>query len=191
MFQEAVAADLRAGREMVDKLASRVDKLKSSPDGEDTVVLGGHTLRSKKDVQALLESHLGVNCDIPAGAFASLQFLLNEVMLTLGCSMPTLDDLSRLKRLDVRAIDLRCTQALMAMLPVFITSSRLTTHAYKESSGGAARFKAFPSYTEWGVKSDEDKLQYKCFRALDEVCNDWRIILEILWGTQPSCNLMQ
>ena len=168
-FQEAVAADLRAGREMVDKLAGRVDKLESSPDGEDTVVLGGLTLRSKKDVQALLEGHLGVNCDIPTGSFTSPQFLLIEVMLTLGCSMPTLDDLSKLKRLDVRAIDLRCTQALMATLPVIITSSRLSTHPYKGSADGSSRFKAFPSYAEWGVKSDKDKLQYKCFRALEEV----------------------
>lgn len=170
-FQEAVAADLRAGREMMDKLAVRVDKLESAPDGEDTVILGGNTLRCKKDVQSLLETHLGVNCDVPAGAFASPQFLLNEVMLTLGCTMPTLDDLSKLKRLNVRAIDLRCTQALMATLPVFLTSGRLSTHAYKGGSGNAARFKAFPSFADWGIKSDEDKLQYKCFRALEEVCN--------------------
>ena len=91
---------------MMDKLAVRADKLELAPDGEDIVVLGGNTLQCKKDVQALLETHLGVNCDVPAGAFASPQFLLNEVMLTLGCSMPTLDDLSKLKRLDVCAIDL-------------------------------------------------------------------------------------
>ena len=170
-FRDAVGADLRAGREMMDKLAVRVDKLESAPDGEDTVVLGGNTLRCKKDVQSLLETHLGVNCDVPAGAFASPQFLLNEVMLTLGCTMPTLDDLSKLKRLDVRAIDLRCTQALMATLPVFITSGKLATYSYKGSGGSSARFKAFPSFADWGIKSDEDKLQYKCFRALEEVCS--------------------
>ena len=74
--------------------------------------------------------------------------LLNEVMLTLGCTMPTLDDLSKLKRLDVRAIDLRCTQALMATLPVFLTSGRFSTYSYKGSGGGSARFKAFPSFAD-------------------------------------------
>ena len=170
-FQDVVTAYLRAGREMMDKLAVRVDKLESAPDGEDTVVLGGNVLRCKKDVQALLETHLGVNCDVPAGAFASLQFLLNEVMLTLGCTMPTLDDLLKLKHLDVRAINLRCTQALMATLPVFLTSGRLSTYLYKGSGSGSAQFKTFPSFADWGIKSDEDKLQYKCFRALEEVCN--------------------
>ena len=85
--------------------------------------------------------------------------------------MPTLDALSKLKHLDVRAIDLRCTQVLMAMLPVFLTSKRLSTYSYKGSGGSSVRFKAFPSFADWGIKSDEDKLQYKCFRALDEVCN--------------------
>ena len=96
----------------------------------------------------MLETHLGVNCDVPTGAFASPQFLLNEVMLTLGCTMPTLDDLSKLKRLDVRAIDLGCTQALMATLPVFLTSGRFSTYSYKGSGGGSARFKAFPSFAD-------------------------------------------
>ena len=154
-----------------DKLAVHVDKLKSAPDGEDTVVLGGNTLLCKKYVQALLETHLGINCDVPAGAFASPQFLLNKVMLTLECSMPTLDDLSKLRRLDLRAIDLHCTQALMATLPVFLMSGRLSTYSYKGSGGSSAHFKAFLSFTDWGIKSDEDKLQYKCFCALEEVCN--------------------
>ena len=44
LFQDAVTADLRAGREMMDKLAVCMDKLESAPDGEDTVVLGGNTL---------------------------------------------------------------------------------------------------------------------------------------------------
>ena len=168
-FRNSVAADIAAGKDMMSQLSQRIDRLESSPDGEDTVVLNGTVLRTKQDVVGLLESHLGANCNVPAGAFASPHFLLNEVMLTLGCSMPTLDELTKLKRLDVRAIDLRCSQALMATLPVFFTSSKLTTHAYK-SGGSTGRFKAFPNYKEWGIKSDEDGLQFKCIHALEEVC---------------------
>ena len=168
-LRDSVAADIASGRDMMDQLSKRIDRLESSPDGEDTVILNGTVLRTKQDVVGFLESHLGVNCNVPAGAFASPHFLLNEVMLTLGCSMPTLDELTKLKRLNVRAIDLRCSQALMATLPVFFTSSKLSTHTYKSGSTGG-RFKAFPNYKEWGIKSDEDGLQFKCIHALEEVC---------------------
>ena len=168
-FRSSVTADISAGKDLMNQLAQRIDRLESSPDGEDTVILNGTVLRSKQDVVGLLETHLGVNCSVPAGAFASPHFLLNEVMLTLGCSMPTLDELTKLKRLDVRAIDLRCSQALMATLPVFFKSGKLSTHAYKAGSS-SGRFKAFPNYKEWGIKSDEDGLQFKCIHALEEVC---------------------
>ena len=156
-------------KEIMDQLGKQIDRLESSPDGEDTVILNGTVLRTKQDVIRLLESHLGVNCNVFAGAFASPHFLLNEVMLTLGCSMPSLDELTKLKWLDVRAIDLRCLQALMATrLLVFFTSGKLSTHAYKTGSS-LGRFKAFPNYKEWGIKSDEDGLQFKCIHALEEV----------------------
>ena len=56
----------------------------------------------------------------------------------------------------------------MAVLPMFFTAGKLSTHTYK-AGGNAGCFKAFPNYTEWGIKSDEDKLQHKCVRALEEV----------------------
>ena len=59
----------------------------------------------------------------------------------------------------------------MATLPVFLTSGRLSTYLYKGSGSSSAQFKAFTSFVDWGIKSDEDKLQYKYFRALEEVCN--------------------
>ena len=81
----------------------------------------------------MLDGFLGANCDIPAGAFKSPHFLFNEVRVTLGCTLPNLDEFTKLKRLDVKAIDLRNLQALMTVLPVFFTSSKLLTHIY--SSG--------------------------------------------------------
>ena len=168
-FRDSVVADITSGKDMMSQLSNRIDRLESSPDGEDTVIISGTVLRTKQDVVGFLESHLGVNCNVPAGAFASPHFLLNEVMLTLGCSMPTLDELTKLKRLDVWAIDLRCSQALMATLPVFFTLGKLSTHSYK-TGGSSGRFKAFPNYKEWGIKSDEDGLQFKCIHALEEVC---------------------
>ena len=164
-----MATDIAAGREMIEQLSKRIDRLESSPDGDDTMILNGTVSRTKQDVVGLLESHLGVNCNVPAGAFASPHFLLNEVMLTLGCSMPTLDELTKLKRLDVCAIDLRCSQALMATLPVFFTSGKLPTHTYRSGSSGGS-FKDFPNHKEWGIKSDEDGLQFKCIHVLEEVC---------------------
>ena len=153
----------------MSQLAKRIYRLESSRDGEDTIILNGTVLWTKQDVVGLLESHLGVNCNVPAGAFASPHFLLNEVMLMLGCSMPILDELTKLKRLNVRAIDLRCSQALMATLPVFFTSDKLLMHTYKAGSL-LGHFKAFPNYKEWRIKSDEDGLQFKCIQALEEVC---------------------
>ena len=146
--------------------------MESSQKGsDDAVVLDGNTvLRCRQDVLAFLEEHLGTNCDIPAGAFSSPHFLLNEMMATHGCSLPNLDEFAKLKRLEVKAIDLRSSQALMTVLPVFFTSPKLSTHIYGSASGGSGRFKAFPNATEWGTKTDEDKLQYKCSKALQEVC---------------------
>ena len=57
----------------------------------------------------------------------------------------------------------------MATLPVFFTSGKLSTHTYKSGSLSGC-FKAFPNHKEWGIKSDEDGLQYKCIHALEEVC---------------------
>ena len=71
-LRESVAADLSAG--------SQIDRLESSPHGEDTVILNGMVLHTKQDIVGLLESHLGVNCGVPAGAFVSPHFLLNELM---------------------------------------------------------------------------------------------------------------
>ena len=96
VFQNSVIADISAGKDIMNQLSKRIDRLESLPDNEDTVILNGTALRTKEDVVGLLESHLGVNCSVPAGTFASPQFLLNEVMLTLGCSMPTLDELTKL-----------------------------------------------------------------------------------------------
>ena len=127
-------------------------------------------LRCRQDVLAFLEQYLRTNCDIPAEAFSSPHFLLNEMMTTLGCSLPNLDKFAKLKQLEVKAIDLRCSQALMAVLPVFFTSPKLSTHIYGSSSGGAGRFKVFPNATEYETNIDEDKLQYKFRRAWEEVC---------------------
>ena len=163
---------LRDGWDKIVRLEDQVDRLESSQKGsDDAVVLDGNTvLRCRQDVLAFLEEHLGTNCDIPAGAFSSPHFLLNEMMATLRCSLLNLDEFAKLKRLEVKAIDLRSSQALMTVLPVFFTSPKLSTHIYGSASGGSGRFKAFPNATEWGTKTDEDKLQYKCSRALQEVC---------------------
>ena len=116
----------------------------------------------------MLEGFLGANCDIPVGAFTSPHFLFNEVMVTIGCTLLNLDEFTKLKRLNVKAIDLRNLQALMIVLPVFFTSTKLSTHIH--SLGSIGHFRTFPNAKEWGNKTDEDKLQYKCFKALEEVC---------------------
>ena len=118
--------NLEAGWDKMANLEECLDKLESSQSGgEDAVVLPGDIiLRSKQDIIAMLEGFLGANCDIPVGAFTSPHFLFNELMVTLGCTLPNLDEFTKLKRLNVKAIDLRNSQALMAVLPVFFTSSK-------------------------------------------------------------------
>ena len=133
--------DLRVGMEKILQLEEHVDRLESSQSGnaDDVVVLDGNiVLRSKQDVLEMLEEFLGVNCDIPAGAFASPHFSFNKMMTTLGCSLPNLDEIVKLKRLGVKAIDLRNSQALMAVLPLFFMSVKLSTHIY--GSGSTGRF---------------------------------------------------
>ena len=132
---------LQEGWDKINCLEEQVDKLESSQKGsDDAVVLDGNiVLRCRQDVLAFLKQHLGTNCDIPAGAFST----------PLGCLLPNLDKFAKLKRLEVKAIDLRCSQALMVVLPVFFTSPKLSTHIYGSSSGGAGQFKAFPNATEW------------------------------------------
>ena len=64
----------------------------------------------------MLEGFLGANCDIPAGAFTSPHFLFNEVMVTLGCTLSNLDEFTKLKLLNVKAINLGNSQANMTVL---------------------------------------------------------------------------
>ena len=80
------------GWEKMSNLEERLDKLESRQSGgEDAVVLPGDiVLWSKQDVIAMLEGFLDANCDIPAGAFTSPHFLFNEVMVTLGRTLPNL-----------------------------------------------------------------------------------------------------
>lgn len=80
---------------------------------------GNIILCSKQDVLLMLEEYLKVNIDIPAGAFTSPHFLLNEMMTMLGCMLPNMDEIVKLKCLGVKAIDLRTSQALVAVLPLF------------------------------------------------------------------------
>ena len=165
------AQEIQVSMEKVSQLEECVDRLESSQSGNanDAIVLEGNIiLCSKQDVLAMLEEFLGVNCDIPAGAFTSPHFLFNEMMTMLGCALPNLDEIVKLKCLGVKAIDLRNSQALMAVLPLFFTLGKLSTHIY--GSGSTGRFRAFPNAVEWGSKMDEDKLQLKCLKALDEVC---------------------
>ena len=114
------------------------------------------------------EKFLGANCNIPAGAFTSSHFLLNEMMMTLGCALSNLDEIVQLKRLGIKAIDLRNSQALMAVLPLFFTctSGKLSTHIY--ASGSSGHFRAFLNVVGQGTKTDKDKLQFKCQKAFEE-----------------------
>ena len=147
-FNRCGSQDLKAGWDKISNLEEWLDKLESTQSGgEDAVVLPSHiVLQSKQDVVGMLEGFLGANCDIPVEAFISPHFLFNEIMVTLGCNLPNLDEFTKLKQLNVKVIDLRNSQALMMVLPVFFTASKLSMHIY--SSGATGRFRAFPNAKE-------------------------------------------
>ena len=115
---------MKAGWDKISNLEEHLDKLESTQSSrEDAVVLPGNiVLLSKQDVVGMLESFLGANCDIPTGAFTSPHFLFNEIMVTLGCTLPNLDEFTKLKQLNIKEIDFRKFQALMTVLPGFFTT---------------------------------------------------------------------
>ena len=158
----AITQDLKAGWEKIHDMEEYFDKLESTQSrGEDVVLPGDIMLSRKQDMVGMQEGFLSANCDIPAGAsFKSPHFLFNKVMVTLGCALPNLNEFTKLKRLDVKAIDLRNSQALMTVLPVFFTSGKLSTHIY--SSGATVCFRVFLNAKEWGNNTNEDRLQCKC-----------------------------
>ena len=156
----------------VSSLERRVDVLEASARGGDDSAIsleGGYVLRSRADLHALLERFLGVGCAVPAGAFVSPHYLLNQVMATMGAKLPELVEFSRLKTLEIGRVDSDMAKAVMTLLPHFMTGGRVTAHIYRAAASTASRWKAFPSNDEWGMRTDEESLQHKCTAALEEI----------------------
>ena len=81
-----------------------------------------------------------------------------------------------LKDLKVKRRDYQAASTAMTNMPsLFDTNKRLDSHYYASQTTGNVRFKALPSYSEWGRKTDDDSLSCKLTRALESVDQDLQV----------------
>ena len=155
-----------------DRMSCRISVLEKKANGtggiEDKMVfIDGQTLRNRTDVQAWLESYLGVGSDIPCGAFTTPHALLNMVIGELKGDTMDLKDYKALTDLHVNEMDATAARAVMKKLPLLFTQGKLSNHVYAPGNSNTARFKAIPTATDWGRTTDDESLCNKMGRYLD------------------------
>ena len=156
-------------------LSARVSKLEQK-DGRqgavEAVYFGDHFFGSEHDALAFMEKHLGVGSNIKFGALTSPYHVLALVYKSLSGKNVGVSELASLKRLNLGRGELDAFLAASVELPeIFTATTKLTGHPYKSSSAvcNAARFKVFPSHSDWGNEGDETTLYEKVLRALRNV----------------------
>ena len=150
----------------LERRLARVE-LRQAGHAEENVYFGGHIFNSIQDLSGFLDRFLEGR-SLPSGLFPSPHQLLNLIYLELAGSLPGMKDFKALKDLGVGNRDYYAAMAAFKPMPApFEASSGITNHAYKSRSNSGARFKAIPSYTDWGHRSIEDALSFKFARELD------------------------
>ena len=153
--------------ENLEERVSRLERHSAGLSGtEQTVFFGNHVFRSKLDVAALLERHLGTG-RYQCGLFCSPQQILNAIHAEFSNCLPAAKDYKALNDLRVNTRDYLAATAVLRSKPTLFDAKRLDGHYYKSSSNLQCRFKTIPTYEDWGLRSDMDSLYYKFSRALD------------------------
>ena len=161
--------------EALSLLSSRVSKLEQK-DGRQGVVeavyFGDHFFGSEHDALAFIEKHLGVGSNIKFGALTSPYHILALLYKNLSGKNVGIAELASLKKLNLGRSELDAFLAASVELPeIFTATTKLSGHSYKSSGSAcsAARFKVFPSHSDWGNEGDETSLYEKVLRALRNV----------------------
>ena len=178
----------------VDEILARLDRLErahagAGGSGDQTVFFGSHVFRAKRDLSAFLEEFLGLGY-LPSGLFVSPHQILNAIHAELSHSLPGMKDFKALKDLKVTTRDYHATTAALRNKPTVFESKRLETHAYTTPCATACRFKAIPSYAEWGLKSDTDSLYHKFSRELDRFEGSMQSAVASEFSDYPTLQIM-
>ena len=148
----------------------RAGKGGSGGSGDNAVFFDNHVFRSGQDVGAFLEKHLGAGVTIPSGLFPGPHQLLQSVHTNLSGEVPGMREFESLKKLQVSNRDYLATMATLTPLPgPFGATKRLSSHPYTTPASTKCRFKALPSWADWGTRANEDELFHKYLRELDNV----------------------
>ena len=161
--------------EAISLISDRVSKLEQK-DGRkgavEAVYFGDHFFGSEHDALAFLEKHLGVGANFKFGALTSPYHILALVYKSLSGKNVGVAELTSLKKLNLGRSELDAFLAASVELPeIFTATSKLTSHPYRSSGSvcSSARFKVFPSHSDWGNEGDETSLYEKVLRALRNV----------------------
>ena len=161
--------------EALSLLSARLSKLEQK-DGRrgavESVYIGDHFFGSEQDSLAFLEKHLGVGANFKFGALTSPYHLLALLYKNLSGKNVGVAELASLKRLNLGRSELDAFLAASVELPeLFTATSKLSGHSYRSSASvcSSARFKIFPSHSDWGTEGDETSLYEKVLRALRHV----------------------
>ena len=168
----------------------RLELMQAGRTTDQVVFFGNHSFNSRADLNAFLDGFIG-GLSIPSGLFPSPHQLLNLIYLELAGTLPGMKDFKALRDLGVSNRDFSATMAAFKVLPApFEANSRLKTHCYQSSVGTPARFKAIPSYTDWGLRSYEDSLCFKFNRELDRVEGKLQSSISIEFGGHPPLQVI-
>ena len=162
-------------QEALSLLSARLSKLEQK-DGRqgavEAVYFGDHFFGSEHDALAFMEKHLGVGSNIKFSALTSPYHILALVYKSLSGKTVGVSELASLKRLSLGRGELDAFLAASVELPeIFTATTKLTGHSYRSSGSicNSARFKVFPSHSDWGNEGDETSLYEKVLRALRNV----------------------
>ena len=174
----------------LEKRLRRLELRHAGQNSDQSVFFGNHIFNSRIDLSAFLEQYLG-GLSIPSGLFPSPHQLLNLIFLELAGTLPGMKDFKALRDLGVSNREFSATMAAFKVLPApFEANTRLKTHTYQTSGSTTARFKAIPSYVDWGLRSYEDSLSFKFNRELDRVEGKLQSSISIEFSRHPPLQVL-
>ena len=176
----------RGNPSRLDQLEARITRVEKKDAGTGssnaTVFFKNHIFRDRADVSALFQRHLGGDY-ISCGLFATPHLILNEMHFKLSGSTPDMKAFKALKDLQVKRRDFQAASTAMVHMPtIFDTKKKLESHFYASTTTGNVRFKALPSYSEWGRKTDDDSLACKLTRAMESVDHELQVCIAAEFG---------
>jgi hypothetical protein len=151
-------------------IEKRLIMLEANEKGDDeSCWLGSTIIRHRNDLKLYFEGLeiFGEGARIPASCFVTPHLLLNRTYKSLCSHTLKLADHRALATLNLGHTEHELVSSMLTALPLICTEGRMSSHTYVTKSG-VGRFKALPSWEDWGLQNEPDSLCNKFFTQLDQ-----------------------